>query len=151
MIPTMQPVSQFQVYTKYCISVNGEKLDQVAEGSYVESVRIDARRCSRSCQRPAGSASRSATLSTETSSVQTDGRTERRTVCATRWKRPRDFAMARLSRALMHASVAAGVDRERSSTQKEFVEVDAKPRLNSNLLRSMHCMGAASKYVRHRL
>ena len=29
MIPTMQPVSQSQVYTKYCISVNGEKLDQV--------------------------------------------------------------------------------------------------------------------------
>ena len=80
----MQPVSQSQVYTKYCISVNGEKLDQVAEGGDVESVRIDARCCCRFFQRPAGSPSRSVTLGPETSSVQTDGRTERRTVCATR-------------------------------------------------------------------
>ena len=50
MIPTMQPVSQFQVYTKYCISVNGERLDQVAEGGDVESVRIAARCCLRSGQ-----------------------------------------------------------------------------------------------------
>ena len=41
----------------------------------------------RSCQHPACSPSRSAALGTETSSVPTDGRTERRTVCATRWER----------------------------------------------------------------
>ena len=44
---------------------------------------------------------------------------------------PRDFAMARLSMALMHASAAAGdVEEKRSASLEGFVETDAMPRLN---------------------
>jgi hypothetical protein len=44
---------------------------------------------------------------------------------------PRDFTMARLSRALMHASAAAGdVEEKRSASVEGFVEIDTKRRLN---------------------
>jgi hypothetical protein len=43
---------------------------------------------------------------------------------------PLDFTTARLSRALMHTSAAAGVVEGKSGVQEEFVEVDAMPRLN---------------------
>jgi hypothetical protein len=43
---------------------------------------------------------------------------------------PHDFAVSRLSRALMHAAAAAGGVRGRNGAQQEFVEVDAMPRLS---------------------
>jgi hypothetical protein len=44
---------------------------------------------------------------------------------------PRDFAMARLSRALMHASATAGVvEEKRSASSEGFVETDAMSRRN---------------------
>ena len=44
---------------------------------------------------------------------------------------PHDFATARLSMALMHASAAAGVvEEKKSACLEEFVETDAMPRRN---------------------
>jgi hypothetical protein len=90
-----------------------------------------ARCCCRFRQRPAGSPLRSATLGTETSSVLTDGRTERRTVCATRWERA-----ARLH----YGGTQHGADARGSSSgrrqwkiggmEEECVEVEAMSRLN---------------------